>query len=278
MINKRPYCVWVRQWVALGAICFVTACGSTAGTASQPAETTSVGLAVSATTVVTAEPTATPMPPTATNTLEPTAVPTETFTSTAEPSATVYPTPTAAETADGGAGALTQRKLEATALPETTFTYVFPVQKAETSYGRVHHDYPATDIFCAEGSEFVAVTSGTVHVVIGEDRWDPKSDDPALRSGIAVGIIGDDGVRYYGSHLSAVVEGIEVGMRIEAGQLLGYTGKSGNARATPPHLHFGISRPSDPNDWQVRRGEMNPYEFLRSWAKGIPLQPTFGDE
>jgi murein DD-endopeptidase MepM/ murein hydrolase activator NlpD len=278
MINKRTSSGWVWQWVALGAICFVTACGSTAGTVSQQSQTMNVEPAVSATMVASAEPSASPMPPSATSTPEPTAVPTETVLLTVEPSATVYPNPTAAKTTDGGAGALTQRKLEATALPETTYTYVFPVQKAETTYGRAHHDYPATDIFCVEGAEFVAVTSGTVHVVIREDTWDAKTNDPALRSGMAVGIIGDDGVRYYGSHLSGVAEGIEVGMRVEAGQLLGYTGKSGNARATPPHLHFGISRPSDPYDWQVRRGEMNPYEFLRSWAKGIPLQPAFGDE
>ncbi len=278
MIDHCPTRRLLWQWVALIALCFLTACASTAATVSPSAPTMRAEPSVSATTMASAVPTETPVAPSATDTPQPTDVPTETPMPTVEPPATASPLAATAEPSDSTAGGLTQRKLEATALPETTFTYVFPVQKAETNYGRAHHDYPATDIFCDVGAEFVAVTSGTVHVVIREDTWDPKTNDPALRSGMAVGIIGDDGVRYYGSHLSGVVAGIEVGMRVEAGQLLGYTGKSGNARGTPPHLHFGISRPSAPDDWQVRRGEMNPYEFLRSWAKGIPLQPTFGDE
>src|SRR5947207_15860269 len=41
-----------------------------------------------------------------------------------------------------------------------TFTYVFPVQSTGTvHFGPYHHDYPATDIFCAVGSRFVSPTS-----------------------------------------------------------------------------------------------------------------------
>jgi hypothetical protein len=60
---------------------------------------------------------------------------------------------------------------------------------------------------------------------------------PTIRrfaAGIAVAIIGDDGVRYYGSHLSEIARGIKPGMRVTAGQVLGFTGASGNARGTPP--------------------------------------------
>jgi hypothetical protein len=83
-----------------------------------------------------------------------------------------------------------------------------------------------------------------------------------------VSIVGDDGVRYYGSHLSAVDEGISPGVRVAAGQVLGRTGRSGNARNTPPHLHFGISRPTGPDDWEVRRGQLDPYPFLEAWRSG----------
>lgn len=87
--------------------------------------------------------------------------------------------------------------------------YVFPVQPSgSASYGRCHHDYPATDIFAPVGLQFVAATSGTVDFVSRIDRWDPRIDDPATRSGIAVAIVGMDGVRYYGSHLSSVTDGI----------------------------------------------------------------------
>lgn len=147
--------------------------------------------------------------------------------------------------------------------------YVFPLDPPSVGdYGRGHHDYPATDIFTADGTPFVAVTSGTVDAVSTVDRWDPADNDPALRGGLFVSIVGDDGVRYYGSHLSAVEHGIYPGVRVSTGQVLGRTGRSGNARNTPPHVHFGISRPTEPDDWEVRRGQLDPYPFLEAWRSG----------
>lgn len=110
-----------------------------------------------------------------------------------------------------------------------------------------------------------------------EDRWDGKVDDPATRGGLSVAIIGDDGVRYYGSHLSAIAPGIAPGVRVRAGKLLGYSGKTGNARGTSPHLHFGISHPTYPEDWEVRRGEISPYPYLQAWARGEMLRPELGE-
>ncbi len=152
--------------------------------------------------------------------------------------------------------------------------YVFPVRASQVEYGPYHHDYPATDIFCPEGSEFLATTSGVVDFVNRVDQWTPATNVPADRGGIMVAIVGDDGWRYYGSHLMGVAEGIEPGVRVAAGQLLGWTGKSGNAQSTPPHLHFGISRPTTPDDWQVRRGEIPPYEYLRAWERGEMVTPS----
>lgn len=153
-------------------------------------------------------------------------------------------------------------------------SYVFPVRPAaKARYERYHHDYPAADIFCPIGSAFVAPTDGVVDYVSRTDLWKPSTDEPADRGGLAVAIVGDDGVRYYGSHLSAVAKGIEPGVRVRAGQLLGYTGKSGNARATAPHLHFGISRPTTPEDWRVRRGEVEPYTYLKAWQRGEAITP-----
>jgi peptidoglycan LD-endopeptidase LytH len=152
--------------------------------------------------------------------------------------------------------------------------YVFPVRsQGKVSYGRFHHDYPAADIFCPIGSEFVAVTDGVVDYVSRLDTWDPQVNDGATRGGLSVAIVGDDGVRYYGSHLSQVADGIEPGARVEAGQLLGLTGHSGDARGVTPHLHFGISRPTKPDDWQVRRGEVTPYNYLRAWQRGEDVTP-----
>lgn len=153
--------------------------------------------------------------------------------------------------------------------------YYFPVQPSDLAdYGPGHSGYPATDIFAPEGTLFVAVTSGIVDFVRYQDTWDPTTDDPADRGGIAISIIGDDGVRYYGSHLSAIAPGIYPGTQVFAGQLLGTIGKSGNARNTPSHVHFGISHPTFPEDWEARRGQVDPYPYLQAWFNGKILTPV----
>ncbi len=154
--------------------------------------------------------------------------------------------------------------------------YVFPVQPQESAdFAEGGHAYPATDIFTAVGSDFVAVTDGVVDFVSFVDRWDPATNDLSVAGGLCVAIVGDDGVRYYGSHLSAIAKGIKQGARVEAGQLLGLTGKSGNAVNTPPHLHFGISHPTYPEDWRTRRGELDPYPYLVAWSRGEDITPQF---
>jgi peptidoglycan LD-endopeptidase LytH len=208
-------------------------------------------------------------PPTQLPTQLPTAVPSVPATPTTKPA-----TPTAI------AAATTTPADAATPVAAATAQHVFPVQsKSKVSYGRSHHDYPAADMFCPIGSIFVAVTAGVVDFVSREDVWDPKLNDGATRGGLAVAIVGDDGVRYYGSHLSQVADGIAPGVRVVAGQQLGLTGKSGDARFTGAHLHFGISRPTTPDDWEVRRGEISPYNYLRAWQRGEDSTPNLtGDE
>jgi murein DD-endopeptidase MepM/ murein hydrolase activator NlpD len=165
------------------------------------------------------------------------------------------------------------------ATPSAEHIYVFPVRSdGKVTYGKTHHDYPATDIFCAVGSEFLAVTDGMVDFVSREDRWDPRINDGATRGGLSVAIVGDDGVRYYGSHLSQVADGIAPGVRVAVGQVLGFTGQSGDAAMTPPHLHFGISHATTPGDWAVRRGEIAPYRYLQAWQRGENLTPALSKQ
>jgi murein DD-endopeptidase MepM/ murein hydrolase activator NlpD len=155
--------------------------------------------------------------------------------------------------------------------------YVFPIRPASAARFRPgHHDYPATDIRAPTGSTFVAVTSGVVDFVNEVDGWDPRLDDPATRGGLSVAIIGDDGVRYYGSHLSAIAPDVAPGVRVSAGQQLGAVGQSGDARFVAPHLHFGISHPTYPEDWAVRRGEIDPYPYLKAWTAGFMKTPGLG--
>ena len=90
------------------------------------------------------------------------------------------------------------------------------------------------------------MTDGTVEFVSYKDIWDPATDDPGARGGIAIAIIGDDGLRYYGSHLLKIADGIEAGQHVSAGQLLGYIGESGNAlrdRVASTLWHFTSNVP-----------------------------------
>jgi peptidoglycan LD-endopeptidase LytH len=152
--------------------------------------------------------------------------------------------------------------------------YRFPVTGCQADYGRSHHDYPATDIFTARGCAFVAPVDGRVDEVATADRWSPASDRGPDRGGRSVSLVGVDGVRYYGSHLQAVAAGIAPGVRVRAGRLLGRVGNSGSARPTAVHLHFGISWPTRPGVWWVRRGVVYPWRYLDSWRAGGNLSPA----
>ncbi len=58
----------------------------------------------------------------------------------------------------------------------------------------------------------------------------------------------DDGLGY------GFAPGMAPGVRVTAGQFIGYVGDSGNAETTPPHLHFELITPDGV--------EINPYEHL----------------
>jgi hypothetical protein len=120
----------------------------------------------------------------------------------------------------------------------------------------------------------VAVTSGVVDEVTAVDKFSWKTDLGSLRGGLSVSIVGDDGVRYYGSHLSKIAPGIKPGVRVSVGQLLGLLGNSGDAKGTAPHVHFGISWPTPAKIWWVRRGELYPWRYLDAWKVGKDLSPA----
>lgn len=169
---------------------------------------------------------------------------------------------------------LTASPTPATAAPVAACRYVFPIRPPSAAgYGRAHHDYPATDMFAATGTDVLSPVDGVIDYLSRTDPWDPKLDDPATRGGLSIAIVGDDGIRYYGSHLRDLEPGLTSGGRVQAGRLLGHVGTSGNARGTGPHLHFGISRPTTPDDWRVRRGEVSPFGYLNAWRSGRAVTP-----
>jgi len=154
--------------------------------------------------------------------------------------------------------------------------FIFPVVDCAVDYARAHHDYAATDILAKKGCKFVSPVNGVVDEVNRVDNWSGKTNLGIDRGGLYVSIIGDDGVRYYGSHLSSVVASIQPGVVVKAGRVLGKIGSSGSARGTAPHLHFGISwpTPTQPNVWWVRRGVVLPFKYLDAWKAGKDLSPV----
>ncbi len=158
--------------------------------------------------------------------------------------------------------------------------YTFPVANCSVTYTKYHHDYPAADIFGKKGCAFVAPIAGVVDEVNAVDRWSGKTNLGPDRGGLSISIIGDDGVRYYGSHLSKIEAVIVPGYKVATGEKLGEIGSSGSARGTKPHLHFGISYPTEKGIWWVRRGvgleskgKTPPFKYLQAWQVGKDLKP-----
>ena len=58
--------------------------------------------------------------------------------------------------------------------------------------------------------------------------------------GIVLYMYGADGNEYYYAHLQGYASGISVGSYVDAGDLIGYNGDTGNARGGSPHLHFEV--------------------------------------
>ena len=157
--------------------------------------------------------------------------------------------------------------------------YTFPIAGCSVKYGKYHHDYPATDIDAKKGCAFVASIAGVIDEVNTVDKWSGKTNKGADRGGLSVSIIGDDGNRYYGSHLSKIEANIVPGYKVTTGEKLGEIGTSGSAKGTKPHLHFGISYPTEKGVWWIRRGvglengKTSPWKYLQAWQVGKDLKP-----
>jgi len=113
---------------------------------------------------------------------------------------------------------------------------VFPVQgrcgyadtwHAPRSGGRVHL---GVDIIAARGNLVFAAAEGTITKVY--------YDRPGSLSGNGVRLTTDDGTYFFYAHFDTIAEGISPGVRVQAGQVVGTIGATGNT--STPHLHFEI--------------------------------------
>jgi murein DD-endopeptidase MepM/ murein hydrolase activator NlpD len=70
------------------------------------------------------------------------------------------------------------------------------------------------------------------------------------------------GYCYYYAHLERYAEGLKEGQAVNAGQVIGYVGTSGNAPPDTPHLHFAIFQVTNERQWWNGR-PLDPYEVFR---------------
>ena len=105
--------------------------------------------------------------------------------------------------------------------------------------GRRKHE--GNDIFAPKGTNLLALTDGEITRLTntgigGKTVWlyDRERD-----------------LRYYYAHLDEQL--VRKGQRVRRGDVVGTVGNTGNARTTPPHLHFGI----------YANGAIDPYPFLQ---------------
>lgn len=81
--------------------------------------------------------------------------------------------------------------------------------------------------------------------------------------GYRIGITAGSGIYYYYAHLSSYANGIEAGRKVQAGELLGFMGSTGEGEEGtcgnfPVHLHFGIYCPSKNGEEKA----VNSYPYL----------------
>ena len=110
------------------------------------------------------------------------------------------------------------------------------------------HLHQGTDVFAPEGTPLVAIERGVL-VRVGTD----------VLGGTKLWLAGATGTRYFYAHLSAFAPGVAEGKPVEAGEVIGFVGNTGNARGTSPHLHFEVHPGGG--------AAINPYPLLRLVAE-----------
>jgi murein DD-endopeptidase MepM/ murein hydrolase activator NlpD len=85
------------------------------------------------------------------------------------------------------------------------------------------------DIFAPRNTPVYSATSGYVWR-IAENKL----------GGNTVWVLGAGGRVYYYAHLESYAPDLKAGDAVTPETVLGFVGTSGNAKGTPPHLHFGV--------------------------------------
>jgi murein DD-endopeptidase MepM/ murein hydrolase activator NlpD len=144
----------------------------------------------------------------------------------------------------------------------TSGGYVFPVYgpsaygdtfgapRGDVSGGWHHGD----DIFAPLGAPILAVATGTVFSV----GWNDVG-------GYRLWLRDRGGNEFYYAHLSAYTTLAINGRRVQAGDVLGFLGNTGDAQGTPFHLHFEVHPVS--LLFLGYDGAVNPTKYLDAWKR-----------
>ncbi|MDQ3042259.1 MAG: M23 family metallopeptidase [Acidobacteriota bacterium] len=101
-----------------------------------------------------------------------------------------------------------------------------------------------------KGQDILAPRHTPVYSATGGYVW--RVSENSL-GGNTVWILGAGGRVYYYAHLEKYADDLKVGDKVSTETILGYVGTSGNAKGTPPHLHFGV---------YTAGGAINPMELF----------------
>jgi MYXO-CTERM domain-containing protein len=128
------------------------------------------------------------------------------------------------------------------------FSDTYGAFRSDVSGGWHHGD----DIFAPLGTPVVAVASGTLNRV----GWESLG-------GWRLWVRDRRGNEFYYAHLSGYTPLALRSSRVQAGDVLGFVGNTGDAITTPPHLHFEIH----PRTLLRLRydGAVDPTTYLRHW-------------
>lgn len=144
---------------------------------------------------------------------------------------------------------------------ETMPVYQFPVAGgmnsniqsfwgANRDAGRRSHE--GIDIFASRGTPVIAVTNGQI-TASGEKGLGGKQVWIRDR---------ERNQSLYYAHLDSILS--RTSNRVKTGDTIGFVGNTGNARTTPPHLHFGIYKGYSgaidplPHVFQIAKSEFKP--------------------
>ena len=133
----------------------------------------------------------------------------------------------------------------------------FPVKGHEGAlrddFGELRGNAPhgALDIMATRGTPVVAVDDGRIAKLF---RSKPGGltvyqYDPAEK------------LAYYYAHLDRYAPDIKQGAKVKRGQVIGYVGSTGNARADAPHLHFTVYALPPGKQWW-KGVAINPFDKL----------------